>query len=81
MSVDFTTGDMSAVAKAFGIESYRVTTPDELENALDTAFSHDGPVFLDIVSESEATELPPVYSWQQATETLSPADKKLAKHQ
>ena len=81
MSVDFTAGDMSAVAKAFGIESYRVTTPDELENALDTAFSHDGPVFLDVVSESEAIELPPVYSWQQATKTLSPADRKLAKHQ
>ena len=81
MSVDFTAGDMSAVAKAFGIESYRVTTPDELENALDTAFSHDGPVFLDVVSESEAIELPPVYSWQQATTTLSPADRKLAKHQ
>ncbi|MFH1932722.1 MAG: thiamine pyrophosphate-binding protein [Pseudomonadota bacterium] len=81
MSVDFTAGDMSAVAKAFGIESYRVTTPDELENALDTAFSQDGPVFLDVVSESEAIELPPVYSWQQATKTLSPADRKLAKHQ
>ena len=81
MSVDFTSGDMSSVAKAFGIESYRVTTPDELENALDTAFSHDGPVFLDVVSESEATELPPVYSWQQATKTLSPPDRKLAKHQ
>jgi len=81
MSVDFTPGDRSAVAKAFGIESYRVTTPDELENALDKAFSHNGPVFLDVVSESEVTELPPVYSWQQATKTLSPADRKLAKHQ
>ena len=81
MSVDFTSGDMSSVAKAFGIESYRVTTPDELESALDTAFSYDGPVFLDVVSESEVTELPPVYSWQLGTKTLSPADRKLAKHQ
>ncbi len=80
MSVDFTAGDMSAVAKAFGIESYRVTTPDELENALDTAFSHDGPVFLDVVSESEATELPPVYSWQQAAKTVASADRELSKH-
>lgn len=81
MSVDFTSGDMSAVAKAFGIKSYRVTTPDELESALDTAFSYDGPVFLDVVSESEVTELPPVYSWQQGTKTLSPTERKLAKRQ
>ena len=66
ISVDFTTGDMSAVARAFGIKGYHINTPDELESALDGAFNHDGPVFLDVVSESEVTELPPVYSWQQA---------------
>jgi thiamine pyrophosphate-dependent acetolactate synthase large subunit-like protein len=65
------------VANAFGIKSYRVTTADELESALDTAFSHDGPVFLDVVSESEVAELPPVYSWQQAAKTVASADRKL----
>jgi acetolactate synthase-1/2/3 large subunit len=78
MSVDFTTGDMSAVARAFGIKSYRVTTADELESALDTAFSYDGPVFLDVVSESEVTELPPVYSWQQAVKSTELANRSLA---
>lgn len=78
MSVDFTTGDMSAVAKAFGIKSNRVTTADELESALDTAFSHDGPVFLDVVSESEVAELPPVCSWQQAAKTIASADREPA---
>ena len=76
MSVDFTPGDMSAVASAFGIKSYRVTTADELESALDTAFSHDGPVFLDVVSESEVVELPPVYSWQQAARTVTSAERR-----
>ncbi len=76
MSVDFTPGDMSAVASAFGIKSYRVTTADELESALDTAFSHDGPVFLDVVSESEVAELPPVYSWQQAAKKVMSADRR-----
>jgi acetolactate synthase-1/2/3 large subunit len=78
ISVDFTTGDMSAVARAFGIKSYRVTTADELESALDTAFSHDGPIFLDVVSESETTELPPVYSWEQMAQTVSPVDTELS---
>ena len=78
MSVDFTPGDMAAVASAFGIKSYRVTTADELESALDTAFSYDGPVFLDVVSESEVTELPPVYSWQQAVKSTELANRSLA---
>ena len=78
LSVDFTTGDMSAVARAFGIESYRVTTADELESGLDTAFSFDGPVFLDVVSESEVTELPPVYSWQQAVKSIEFTNRDLA---
>jgi len=66
MSVDFTPREGSSVAKAFGIESYHINTPDELETALDVAFNHDGPVFLDVVSESELAEFPPVYSWGQA---------------
>jgi len=78
LSVDFTTGDMSAVARAFGIKSYRVITADELESALDTAFSYDGPVFMDVVSESEVTELPPVYSWQQAVKSTELANRDLA---
>ncbi len=77
-SVDFQSGDMSAVATAFGIKSYRITTADELDSALDTAFSHDGPVFLDVVSESEVAELPPVYSWQQAAKTIALADRESA---
>ncbi len=81
LSVDFTTGDMSAVARAFGVKGYRITTPDELENALDTAFSHDGPVFLDVVSESEVAELPPVYSWQQVSKTIASADRELVNAQ
>ena len=63
LSVDFSAGDMSKVASAFGIASWRVETPVELGRALDDAFAHDGPAFLDIVSAPLHLELPPVYSW------------------
>ncbi len=33
--------------------------------ALNEAFKHDGPVFIDIVSESEVADLPPVFSWEK----------------
>ena len=66
MSVDFTPGDMSKVAAAYGIAAWRVETPAQLEKALDEAFAHDGPCFLDIVTEPLVNEIPPVYSWLKA---------------
>ena len=66
MSVDFTPGDMSKVAAAYGIAAWRVETPAELAQALDEAFAHDGPCFLDVVTEPLVNDIPPVYSWLKA---------------
>jgi acetolactate synthase I/II/III large subunit len=66
MSVDFTPGDMSRLARAYGIAAWRVETPQQLERAMDEAFAHDGPAFLDIVTEPLVNEIPPVYSWLKA---------------
>jgi acetolactate synthase-1/2/3 large subunit len=66
MSVDFTPGDMSRLASVYGIRSWRVETPEQLERALDEAFAHDGPCFLDVVTEPLVNEIPPVYSWLKA---------------
>ncbi|MDF1592307.1 MAG: thiamine pyrophosphate-binding protein [Desulfobacterales bacterium] len=65
-SVDFTAGQPSRVAEGFGMKAFHVNTPAELDDKLDAAFSSDGPVFLDVVTESEVKELPPVHSWNQA---------------
>ncbi|MCP4720517.1 MAG: thiamine pyrophosphate-binding protein [Desulfobacteraceae bacterium] len=62
-SVDFSPMDPAKVAEGFGMKAMRISHPDMLESALKEAFSTQGPVFLDVVSESEVTELPPVYSW------------------
>lgn len=66
MSVDFSAGDMSKVASAYGIASWRIETPAELERGLDEAFGHGGPAFLDVVTAPLHLELPPVYSWLRA---------------
>ncbi|MCK5312875.1 MAG: thiamine pyrophosphate-binding protein, partial [Desulfobacteraceae bacterium] len=63
MSVDFTQGDMASVARAFGMKSFHVKTPDELDKVLDEANGYPGPIFIDVVSEPETVDLPPVYSW------------------
>jgi len=65
-SVDFTPGNPALVAEGFGLKAFHVRTPEELDRALDEAFALHGPVFVDVVAESEVTEIPPVYSWQKA---------------
>ena len=67
-SVDFCPTDPVKVAEGFGVKAVRVETADELDTGLDMAFASNMPVFLDIVSESEVSELPPVFSWQKAAE-------------
>lgn len=62
-SVDFTPAQGSAIAEAFGIRAWQVKNLDELETALDAAFAHDGPCMIDIVVESLADRVPPVFSW------------------
>lgn len=70
MSVDFTQKNMAKVAIAFGIKSFYVQTPDELDRAFNEAIKHTGPVFIDVLTEPEVSELPPVYSWHHTKKTL-----------
>ena len=54
---------MSRLAAVYGIRSFRVETPAQLETALREAFALSEPVFIDVVVESIADRLPPVFSW------------------
>ena len=66
LSVDFTSGDPCMVARGFGLKALHVETPQELGPAMEEAFATKGPVFVNLVSESEVDRVPPVYSWEQA---------------
>lgn len=63
LSVDFSAQDASAIARGFGLAARRVQTASELEAAMDEAFAGEDPIFLDIVVESVADVVPPVYNW------------------
>jgi acetolactate synthase-1/2/3 large subunit len=63
MSVDFSPQDCAALARAYGIHAIRVERFRDLEAALDEAFAHSGPIFLDVVVRSVAEETPPMYTW------------------
>lgn len=63
-SVDFTQGDAAAVAQAFGLKAMRAETIDQFEAAFEDALAHrDGPVLIDVMVESLAERVPPVFSW------------------
>lgn len=63
-SVDFSAdSDYAAIARGFGLRGIRVEDPHELEPALRDALASDEPTFIDVVTESEVTETPPVHKW------------------
>ena len=47
------------VANALGIHGQRVEKPDDLEGALRTAFAHDGPALVDVVTARQELSIPP----------------------
>ena len=65
-SVDFNDVDYPAIAAGFGFRSWRVTDPADLEPTMRAALDDGGPCFIDIVSESQITETPPVHAWLEA---------------
>jgi len=64
--VDFSADtDYAGIARGFGLRGVRVKDPQEVEPALREALAADRPTFIDIVTEGETTELPPVEKWQR----------------
>ena len=62
-NVDFGRTDHAAVAAAFGVKSWRVEAPDDLEPALKAALAHDGPTLVDVVSQPLHEAAAPVSEW------------------
>ena len=65
-SVDFNPVDYAAIARGFGLRSWQVTDPADLERTLRSALDSGGPAFVDVVTESQLTETPPVHAWLEA---------------
>ncbi len=65
-SVDFSTDtDHAKIAQGFGLRGVRVDRPEEIGPAIREALASDVATFIDIVTECEVTELPPVSKWLQ----------------
>ena len=62
-NVDFNRTDHAAVAAAFGVKSWRVEDPEELESVLKQALAHDGPTLVDVISQPLHEAAAPVSEW------------------
>jgi len=62
-NVDFNRTDHAAIAAAYGVKSWRVENPDDLEKVLKEAVEHDGPTLIDVISQPLEQSHAPVRRW------------------
>ena len=62
-NVDFNRTDHAAVAAAYGVKSWRVEDPRELNKVLSEALAHDGPTLVDVVCQALEEAAAPVRRW------------------
>jgi len=58
--------DLAAVARAMGLQAWRVTEHDDLRRALREAFATTGPVLVDVVTNPDEVALPPAITVHDA---------------
>lgn len=62
-NVDFDRTDQAAIAAAYGVKSWRVEDPEQVEAVLREAVVHDGPTLVDIVCQPLEQANAPVRRW------------------
>jgi len=65
--VEFNDVDYAGIARGFGLQAMRVEAPAEVEPALRQALASECPTFVDIVTECETSEVPPVVKFHEAS--------------
>ncbi len=62
-SVDFTRTNHAEVAKAYGLDSFRVEKPEDIQKTIEKALSLNKPCLVDIISEPLQDAKAPVSEW------------------
>ncbi|EHQ25283.1 ubiquinone-dependent pyruvate dehydrogenase [Mucilaginibacter paludis] len=62
---DMVNPDFAAVAKAMNIKGVTVTDPDDVNQAIREAFSFNGPVLINIMTDPNALAMPPKVEFEQ----------------
>jgi acetolactate synthase-1/2/3 large subunit len=62
-SVDFSRSDHAAIAAAYGLKTWRVEDPADLNAAMKAALAADGPTLVDVISQPLQDANAPVSEW------------------
>lgn len=62
-SVDFTRSNHAKIAEAFGVKSWTVEDPRDLDAAFAAAIRHDGPTLIDVIAQPLEESAVPVSKW------------------
>lgn len=62
-SVDFNRSNHAAIAREFGLKSWTVADPADLDGAVRAAFAHNGPTLIDVISQPLEESAVPVSRW------------------
>jgi pyruvate dehydrogenase (quinone) len=57
--------NFAAVARALGLHGQRVERPNDLVAALRSAFDHDGPALVEVMTARQELSIPPTITWDQ----------------
>ena len=63
---DLESPNFALMAEAVGVRGIRVEEPQELPAAIATAFTHNGPALIDVVSARQELAMPPKTTLDQA---------------
>lgn len=66
-NTDLNNPNFAQVATSAGALGIRVEKPSELREALTTAFAHDGPALVDVVTNHDELIMPPKLNVEQVT--------------
>jgi pyruvate dehydrogenase (quinone) len=58
--------DFASMAESMGIYGVRVEDPRQLKSAISTAFAHDGPAVIDVLTDRQELVIPPQIKFEQA---------------
>jgi acetolactate synthase-1/2/3 large subunit len=62
-SVDFSRSDHARIAEAYGVKSWRVEDPAQLDTVMQAAMRHQGPTLIDVIAQPLEESRVPVSKW------------------
>jgi acetolactate synthase-1/2/3 large subunit len=62
-SVDFGRSDHARIAAAYGLRTWTVADPADLDTAIRAAVAHDGPTLIDVIAQPLEESAVPVSRW------------------